>query len=331
MAVTGSTLLTLQNLSYYDSRLKKWVGSNLEDSLFAMTDSVTYHAMAELGQTDDKFLYFLTDTGEIFKSGICFGKSSDLDEATLSLLSTKEKEDGEKILLFDGKEIKGGGGVVLTEEAYSILKEAGKIEETIPYFISDTRKILINDICINVPNNKKGISDAINLLGVEESTPTDNDYMVLQGDDANTNIFYRKTLGTLWKWIKSKVEALGYTTNTGTITGITMNGISKGTSGEVDLGTVITSHQSLNGYATEDWVNSKGYLTSHQSLNGYATQSWVENKGYTTNTGTVTAVKINGSQKNPANGVIDLGNVITSKTGLLSGTYQNNVLTITLN
>ena len=262
MAVTGSTLLTLQNLSYYDSRLKKWVGSNLEDSLFAMTDSVTYHAMAELGQTDDKFLYFLTDTGEIFKSGICFGKSSDLDEATLSLLSTKEKEDGEKILLFDGKEIKGGGGgVVLTEEAYSILKEAGKIEETIPYFISDTRKILINDICINVPNNKKGISDAINLLGVEESTPTDNDYMILQGDDANTNIFYRKTLGTLWKWIKSKVEALGYTTNTGT----------------------------------------------------------------------VTAVKINGSQKNPANGVIDLGNVITSKTGLLSGTYQNNVLTITLN
>ena len=78
MAVTGSTLLTLQNLSYYDSRLKKWVGSNLEDSLFAMTDSVTYHAMAELGQTDDKFLYFLTDTGEIFKSGICFGKNSDL-------------------------------------------------------------------------------------------------------------------------------------------------------------------------------------------------------------------------------------------------------------
>lgn len=37
----------------------------------------------------------------------------------------------------------------------------------------------------------------------------------------------------------------GYTSNTGTITGITMNGSSKGTSGVVDLGTVITSHQSI--------------------------------------------------------------------------------------
>lgn len=32
----------------------------------------------------------------------------------------------------------------------------------------------------------------------------------------------------------------GYTSNTGTITGITMNGTSKGTSGVVNLGTVIT-------------------------------------------------------------------------------------------
>lgn len=37
----------------------------------------------------------------------------------------------------------------------------------------------------------------------------------------------------------------GYTSNTGTITGITMNGASKGTSGVVDLGTVLTSHQSI--------------------------------------------------------------------------------------
>lgn len=39
----------------------------------------------------------------------------------------------------------------------------------------------------------------------------------------------------------------GYTTNTGTITGITMNGTSKGTSGTVDLGTVITEHQDISG------------------------------------------------------------------------------------
>lgn len=43
----------------------------------------------------------------------------------------------------------------------------------------------------------------------------------------------------------------------GTVTGIKMNGASKGTSGVVDLGTVITSHQSLSGYATESYVQSQ--------------------------------------------------------------------------
>ena len=74
-----------------------------------------------------------------------------------------------------------------------------------------------------------------------------------------------------------------------------------------------TSIPTLDGYATEDWVNSKGFLTSHQSLtdyakktdltkyytkvesdgkyatkeeipslNGYATEEWVNGKGYLT-------------------------------------------------
>ena len=34
---------------------------------------------------------------------------------------------------------------------------------------------------------------------------------------------------------------------------------------------------SLDGYATENWVESKGYLTQHQSLAGYATESYVQN------------------------------------------------------
>lgn len=62
------------------------------------------------------------------------------------------------------------------------------------------------------------------------------------------------------------VSGWGFTKNVGTITGIKMNGSSKGTSGIIDLGTVLTSHQSLSGYATENWVNNKGFLTSHQSL-----------------------------------------------------------------
>ena len=53
--------------------------------------------------------------------------------------------------------------------------------------------------------------------------------------------------------IPTKVSQLtndsGYTTNTGTITGITMNGDVKGTSGVVNLGVVLTEHQDISNYA----------------------------------------------------------------------------------
>lgn len=61
--------------------------------------------------------------------------------------------------------------------------------------------------------------------------------------------------------VPTKVSQLtndsGFTTNTGTITGITMNGVSKGTSGVVNLGTVITS---LDGYVTDG--NMEAYVDS---------------------------------------------------------------------
>ena len=51
---------------------------------------------------------------------------------------------------------------------------------------------------------------------------------------------------------------------------VKINGITKtiaATGGTaVDLGTYLTSHQSLNGYATQSWVKSQGYLTSHQDV-----------------------------------------------------------------
>lgn len=49
---------------------------------------------------------------------------------------------------------------------------------------------------------------------------------------------------------ESTVSGWGFTKNAGTVTGIKMNGASKGTSGVVDLGTVITAHQSLSAYRT---------------------------------------------------------------------------------
>lgn len=84
------------------------------------------------------------------------------------------------------------------------------------------------------------------------------------------------TTGLLYLWnkiksiIPTKVSDLdndsGFTSNVGTITGITMNGASKGTSGVVNLGTVITSHQDISGKldkTTFEWnkqlsIGSKG-------------------------------------------------------------------------
>ena len=48
---------------------------------------------------------------------------------------------------------------------------------------------------------------------------------------------------------------------TGTITGITMNGASKGTSGVVNLGTVLTSHQDISGKADTSAVYTKSQLS----------------------------------------------------------------------
>lgn len=59
----------------------------------------------------------------------------------------------------------------------------------------------------------------------------------------------------------STVSGWGFTKNAGTVTAVKINGTSKNpTNGIVDLGTVLTAHQSLAGYATQSWVESKGYI-----------------------------------------------------------------------
>lgn len=58
------------------------------------------------------------------------------------------------------------------------------------------------------------------------------------------------------------------TSNIGTITGIKMNGVSKGTSGEVDLGTVLTEHQDISGKADDASVVHK---TGNETIAGAKT------------------------------------------------------------
>lgn len=67
---------------------------------------------------------------------------------------------------------------------------------------------------------------------------------------------------------ESTVSGWGFTKNAGTITGITMNGASKGTSGVVDLGTVITAHQDISGKLDKTTAAST-YLTKTDAASTY--------------------------------------------------------------
>ncbi|MBR4856013.1 MAG: hypothetical protein IKU94_05245 [Bacteroidaceae bacterium] len=65
---------------------------------------------------------------------------------------------------------------------------------------------------------------------------------------------------------ESTVSGWGFTKNAGTITGIKMNGASKGTSGVVDLGTVITSHQDISGKADKSSLAAVATSGSYNDL-----------------------------------------------------------------
>jgi hypothetical protein len=79
---------------------------------------------------------------------------------------------------------------------------------------------------------------------------------------------------------------------TGTITGIKMNGASKGTSGVVDLGTVITAHQDISGKADSSSLakvatsGSYNDLSNKPTIPSAVTESTVSGWGFTKNTGT---------------------------------------------
>lgn len=63
-----------------------------------------------------------------------------------------------------------------------------------------------------------------------------------------------------------------------------------------------------------DWnaTSGKAQILNKPTIPAAVTQNTVSGWGFTKNTGTVTGVKINGSTKNPSNGVVDLGTVITA-------------------
>ena len=84
---------------------------------------------------------------------------------------------------------------------------------------------------------------------------------------------------------EAELLAMGFTKNLGTITEVKMNGASKGTSGVVDLGTVITEHQDISGkqdkIADLDAIRegaSKGASALQSIPSEYVTESDLNNK-----------------------------------------------------
>ena len=93
--------------------------------------------------------------------------------------------------------------------------------------------------------------------------------------------------GEVQKTTEAEILAMGFTKNLGTITEVKMNGASKGSSGVVDLGTVITEHQDISGKqdvitdleSIRDGAN-KGATALQEIPSEYITESELESKRY---------------------------------------------------
>lgn len=142
---------------------------------------------------------------------------------------------------------------------------------------------------------------------------------------------------------ESTVSGWGFTKNTGTITGINMNGDSKGTSGVVNLGTVITEHAAHKLTATNNTASATtGEITFIESLTGTTTatsgdltitatrkkitvptavtESTVIGWGFTKNAGTLTGVTFNNTAATVTDGVASITATIPSAPGTLNTT-----------
>lgn len=130
-------------------------------------------------------------------------------------------------------------------------------------------------------------SGSYNDLSNKPTIPTvNNGTLTIQKNGTTVQTFTANQSGnaTANITVPTKVSELtndsGFTTNTGTITGIKMNGVSKGTSGVVDLGTVITADGGtinksktvkMDASANSDGANLKwGTVNSKNPYIGYA-------------------------------------------------------------
>ena len=149
-------------------------------------------------------------------------------------------------------------GIPKTDLASAVQTSLGKADtalqsytETDPVFGASAAHGITSSDITNW-NNKSDFSGSYNDLTDKPTIPTvNNATLTIQKNGSTVKTFTANASSNVTAniTVPTKTSDLtndsGYTTNTGTITGINMNGSSKGTSGVVDLGTVLTAHQSI--------------------------------------------------------------------------------------
>ena len=126
-------------------------------------------------------------------------------------------------------------------------------------------------------NEINGKIDWSNINNKPTIPTVNNATLTIQKNGTNVQTFTanQSTNVTANITVPTKVSELtndsGYTSNVGTITGIKMNGASKGTSGNVDLGTVITAHQDISGKADKATTLSGYGITDAKIASGTIT------------------------------------------------------------
>ena len=163
-----------------------------------------------------------------------------------------------------------------------------KASKSLPYSaLYNSEKEFIQGITVN--NNFTSVGDA-KFIRLSGSTHDMNGVVITVKIQQEVDIWVPKNTSDL-------NNDSGFTTNTGTITGITMNGVSKGTSGVVDLGTVLTSFTETDpvfaasaaaGISSSDittWNNKQNKITAAQKI-GSLYRNNVSGSGNITITGT---------------------------------------------
>lgn len=238
------------------------------------------------------------------------------------------------------------GEIVIYDAEYNT---SGVQTQAVRFKIGDGSRTINNlpFALIDYDNRITSLESTVNGLGTAAQKDVGFFATAAQGTKAdnavpNTRKVNNKALSTDIKLEPSDVgvteSAFPGLKKTGTITGITMNGASKGTSGVVDLGTVLTSSDNLAKLDTENTFTAKqtinsGYGTVSLKTQGYVeiNASWLSgNLGgllgikrddtsgriyavATKNLGLVSAIRINNSTKQPdGDCVVDLGTVLTT-------------------